>query len=60
MILGHCELKYQQVSAEHAPLTLPCLSTHLLSEFPEFKLKAVLNIGISFSNLQEIKVTERK
>jgi hypothetical protein len=59
-ILGHCELKHQQFPAEHAHLNLTFLSTHLLSVFSEFKLKAVLNISISFSTRQVIKFTESK
>jgi hypothetical protein len=56
MILGHCQLQHQQLLAEHADLILtwPFYSTS--AQFPEFRLKVVLNIGISISTLQEIRL----
>jgi len=53
MILGHCKLQHQQSLAELAHLIL---TWFFYSSSAEFKLKAVLNIGISIPTLQEIRL----
>jgi hypothetical protein len=53
MILGHCKLQHQQSPTEHAHLIL---TWSFYSSSAEFKLKAVLNIGISIATLQEIRL----
>jgi hypothetical protein len=54
MIQGHCKLQHQQSPAQHAHLILTSSFYSSSVQFPELKLKAVLNIGISISTLQEI------
>jgi hypothetical protein len=56
MILGHCILQHQQSLTEYAHLILTWSFYSSSAEFPEFKLKAVLNIGISISTLQEMRL----
>ena len=60
MILGHCELKHQQLAAEHAHLTLTLPFYSSSFRISRIKIKGSADYRYFIFTLWEIKVTEHK